>query len=461
MKVFVIHGTDDAVFVDRLANRLRRDGVQVWVGDGEAQVGDNVLDRVARGRDDIEYVIAVMSCGVSGSSWVSHELSTWMLREALAGTPVILPVLLQDCDIPSFLDDHQGFDFREGFERPAEALLARIRVAGDEGSTETARCNSFGRGIDRQIAQISGAFRRGKLTLFCGAGVSISAGIPGWKIFLRSLLSDLFEKHRTDRPSTSGPRVSLAAVYQEYFDLSPIIVAQYLKNALGRDFQRTVRDALYASNPTSGPLIDALCELCRPQRESRALQGVVNFNFDDLIEQNLDRNKIRHRAIWAEGQRSLTSELPIYHVHGYLPQEDDADLSSDIVFSEDAYHSKFIDPFSWSNLIQLNQLNQNTCLFVGLGMADPNLRRLLDVSMRKNPEKTLDHFIVCKRHDIDDLTRHVSALGGASAAEDQANKLARMAEILEERDCNNLGLNVLWVDEFEDIPPLFFKIAGA
>ncbi len=54
-----------------------------------------------------------------------------------------------------------------------------------------------------------------------------------------------------------------------------------------------------------------------------------------------------------------------------------------IVFSKDAYHSQFIDSFSWSNLIQLNHLSQNVCVFLGVTLTDPNLRRLLDVSMRK------------------------------------------------------------------------------
>ena len=43
----------------------------------------------------------------------------------------------------------------------------------------------------------------------------------------------------------------------------------------------------------------------------------------------------------------------------------------EVVFSEDAYHSQFMEPFSWSNLIQLNKLGQSTCLFVGLSLTDP------------------------------------------------------------------------------------------
>ncbi len=33
-------------------------------------------------------------------------------------------------------------------------------------------------------------------------------------------------------------------------------------------------------------------------------------------------------------------------------------------------------------------------LFIGISLTDPNMRRLLDVAWRKNPDKKLGHFIV-------------------------------------------------------------------
>lgn len=460
-QVFIIHSESDAAFVERLGARLRAADLAVWAGSERDSVGDNVIDRVTRDFEDIQFVVAVVSRGFTGSTWIAHEMSTWMLKEALGTRPVILPVLIEDCDLPSFLAGHRCFDFRGSFDGPADALIQHVvrGAAGDEAS-DLGRASSICQNVDHQLEHIIEAFDRGKLVLFCGAGVSMSAGIPGWKVFLRGLLSDFFDQTGKSWATQEQRSAALARVYQEYFDLSPIIVAQYLKNSLGRDFQRTVRDALYSSDPTSSPLIDAICELCRPQRERRALSSIVTFNYDDLIEQNLEANKIKYSPIFKEGQRPAPSELPIYHVHGYLPRAAEPDASADIVFSEDAYHSKFIDPFSWSNLTQLNQLHQSTCLFLGLGLTDPNLRRLLDVAMRKVPDKRINHFIFKKRYDVGDLARHMARWEELGRSEEHARKMVRMAEILEERDCNNLGLNVIWVDRFEDIPPLVSRIAA-
>jgi len=249
MNIFIVHSDTDTDFAERLAERLGNAGVRVW-SEGDVEVGrrdqENVLDRVTRSLDSIEVVIALISRAMTSSSPIAHELSTWMLREALGSEPVILPVLIEDCEVPSILADHPCFDFRDDFETSASLLIGRLEaLSKDELVAEGATMGRFCQCLERQLDCARAAFRRGKLTLFCGSGVSISAGIPGWKVFLRSLLSGFFEQTRPGgRIEDVSGAADLAKIYQDYFDLSPIIVAQYLKNALGRDFQRTVRDAL-------------------------------------------------------------------------------------------------------------------------------------------------------------------------------------------------------------------------
>jgi len=206
-----------------------------------------------------------------------------------------------------------------------------------------------------------------------------------------------------------------------------------------------LRDALYAENPTSCELIDVIVELARPQRDGKPLESIITFNFDGLIEEQLNKNNIRNKPIFSEGVRCRSNELLIYHVHGFLPRKGRIRKDAEIVFSEDAYHSQFIDPFSWSNLIQLNKLSQNTCLFIGLSLTDPNLRRLLDVANRKNPYGTLNHYIVKRVPNFSNNT----------------DTLDQLAFLLEEQDANELGLNVIWVNEFSEVPKLIKNIIEA
>jgi hypothetical protein len=239
-------------------------------------------------------------------------------------------------------------------------------------------------------AQMDATLRWQALARLSNPDVSVDAGIPVWNQLLLQLLESLIECLSKDHSLDLGNNA--AEEFNKRHGATALIVGKYLKNNLGKDFGKKVRDALYLAKPTTCELINAIVDLSRPQRDGKPIDSIVTFNFDALIEENLSAANILNRAIYTEAIKHDPNELPVYHVHGYLPRTGRIPDETDIVFSEDAYHSQFIDPFSWSNLIQLNKLTQNTCLFVGVSLTDPNLRRLLDVAWRKNPDKNLSHY---------------------------------------------------------------------
>ena len=158
------------------------------------------------------------------------------------------------------------------------------------------------------------------------------------------------------------------------------------------------------------------------------------------------------KLFFTEGERCKEEEIPIYHPHGFLPRKKTLTAKNEIVFSEDAYHSQFIDPFSWGNLVQLNHLNNSTCLFVGISLTDPNMRRLLDVSIRKNGKGEKNHYIIKKRYTIEEL------YPDNYNEKTSDKKVIPVIESIEEQDANNLGFNVIWVNNFKEIPEILLAI---
>ena len=53
-----------------------------------------------------------------------------------------------------------------------------------------------------------------------------------------------------------------------------------------------------------------------------------------------------------------------------------------------------------------------------------------------------------------------SQSGGAGYAAGDCGTLIDMAHILEEQDANHLGLNVIWVDSYDEIAPLIARVAA-
>lgn len=461
MKVFISYANQDGDFAHKLSNSLKLHKIDVWIDTLSLQVGDNLIEKINQGVEESDLVVVVLSKAYSNSKWTLQELSAFAMKEVAANKTTIFPILIEDCEIPIFLRDRLYLDFRVSFDEGIKKLVSAIKQhkKARRKSQETSSVTEGNKksSIDFQLNEIREQYKNGNLTLFCGAGISLGAGVPAWSLLLKSLISNLFNKRMIDSFSNNGIQDKLAEIYQLNFNPSPLMIAQYLKNGLGDDFIGNVRNALYINNPETSALIDAIVEIARPRRSSQCLHSIITFNFDDLIEQNLKKNRIKCVSIYKEGQRSKPTELPIYHAHGFLPRAEILTKEHQVVFSEDAYHSQFIDSFSWSNLIQLNHLNQNLCLFVGLSMTDPNLRRLLDVSMRKNPDRVLNHYIFKKRYEKTPISQQLSQLGINDKL--YSEDFIKLVELLEEQDANKLGLNVIWIDNFDEIPLLLKRLA--
>ena len=451
-KVFISHSHQDKKFVSELANRLLEDNVQVWTDEKDLAIGDNIAEKISNAISKTDYFIVVLSKSSVNSNWVGFELSATRLNEISKNKNIILPVLIEDCEIPSFLIDRVYADFRYSFDEGYDKLLKALKAKSTGDYKEVNRVSNkfYPNTYEFQIKRLKESFDGGDLTLFCGAGISYDAGIPTWNTLLKSLLKAVYSDNNHNIPDID---TRLANLFQKRINVSALILAQYLKTLLGKKFASTVRDTLYQDCTDKSKTIDAIAELSRQKRGRKALKAIITFNFDDLIEERLKIEKVEHKSIFTEGERNKEIEIPIYHPHGYLPRKKILSAKNDIVFSEDAYHTQFIDPFSWGNLVQLNHLNNSTALFIGISLTDPNMRRLLDVSIRKNGKGERNHYIIKKRYTIEEL------YPDNEAARVKDKNVMPVLENIEEQDANNLGFNVIWINSFKEIPQILFEIA--
>jgi NAD-dependent SIR2 family protein deacetylase len=450
MKVFISYSYQDRKFVNQLSERLQKDGIKVWIDQKDLLVGDNIAERINDAINKTDYLIVVLSKNIAKSSWSAFELSATRLNEISKEQNIILPVLIEDCEIPFSLRDRIYSDFRISFEEGYTKLIKALKTQSTKKLQETDRQSDKFQpeSYEFQLKNIKQSYNNGNLTLFCGSGISFDAGIPTWNSLLRSLLKAVY----SDNPDIPDLDARLASLFQKKINVSPLILAQYLKTLLGRKFTSTVRDTLYKNCEGKSKIVEAISDLSRQKRNRKPLKAIITFNFDDLIEECLFKDKIEFKSIFTEGERYKDEEIPIYHPHGYLPRNKNLTSKNEIVFSEDAYHTQFIDPFSWSNLIQLNHLNNSTCLFIGISLTDPNMRRLLDVSIRKNGKGEKNHYIIKKRYIIEDL------FPDSSMFRSNDIKTLPIIENIEEQDANNLGFNVIWINQFKEIPEILMEI---
>ncbi len=122
-RLFLSYSTLDSIFVDRLASDLQRVSVGVWYDKWEIRVGDSLLDKIASGIEENDFLALVLSPTSVQSEWVKREVNAALMRELSERKVVVLPLMLRDCELPVLLRDKKYADFRTTYEHGFEQLL--------------------------------------------------------------------------------------------------------------------------------------------------------------------------------------------------------------------------------------------------------------------------------------------------------------------------------------------------
>jgi hypothetical protein len=336
---------------------------------------------------------------------------------------------------------------------------------------------------------LQAAWRQKHLVLFVGAGVSIPYGIPSWKDLVLELLFEQAEHTRRLGSLWPHYRRALASWMTDYFDYNPLVLARMVerdarqrsrKNAGWKPsdgetvFLEKLRTQIYAHcKPPAGKrtALQAIADLI--QRSKGNVRCAVSFNFDGLLEEELEARKVDSISI-SDGVRQHSGAFRIIHPHGFVPKKG-AIIRGRLVFTEDDYHKLTETVFHWGLSEIVSQLRQSTVLFIGLSMSDPSLRRLLDACRNSDIPP---HWQLQRRHqvrdqekdtavkDVEQRARKWGEILGLTEFKDPPQLSAAVDAALKQADTydrqlfETMGVKTVWLESFDDIPPLIDRISG-
>lgn len=219
---------------------------------------------------------------------------------------------------------------------------------------------------------------------------------------------------------------------------SSVITARYIQEYIAKqvgekfDFEDAISEAIWSEYQPKGTktIIGTIADIISVKKG--LISSAITYNYDDLLETALGPDKVQTIGRASDIERG---KFPIYHVHGILPHEKNKGetVLANAILSENQYHKLYEEAFHWSNVEQLHALQRNTCFFIGFSIADPNLRRLLDIAKSDGR-----HFVFLCRKEF-------------SVCENQKNEENLRVH---ERLMNSLGLNVIWFEDFHELPKL-------
>ncbi len=126
MPIFISYSHENKEFVDKLAMQLVARSVNVWLDRWELSIGDSLIEKVQEAVDGSSALLVILSKASISSEWCKKELSSGFLRELEEKRVVVMPVLLEDCDIPIFARGKLYADFRSNFDDGLRTVVEGI-----------------------------------------------------------------------------------------------------------------------------------------------------------------------------------------------------------------------------------------------------------------------------------------------------------------------------------------------
>lgn len=128
MGVFISYSSKDKVFVEKLSTILVENRVGVWLDKWEMKPGDSLIDKIQNGLEDSSYLLVVLSKHYVESEWCRKEQNAGLMKEIDSKKVVVIPILLEDCTIPIFLQEKVYADFREDFDNGFKELYKSLSI---------------------------------------------------------------------------------------------------------------------------------------------------------------------------------------------------------------------------------------------------------------------------------------------------------------------------------------------
>ena len=127
--VFLSHSSKDKPAVRALAERLRADGLRVWLDEWAILPGDNIPLAIEDGIQRSRILILFMSANAFGSDWVHLERHAVLFRDPANRNRRFIPLRLDDAKIPDLIAQFAYLDWSHPDDEVYRKLLAVCRNA--------------------------------------------------------------------------------------------------------------------------------------------------------------------------------------------------------------------------------------------------------------------------------------------------------------------------------------------
>lgn len=126
MPIFISYNHSDKEFAETLAANLVQAKQNVWIDKWELNAGDSLIERIENALGDADAILVLLSKSSVQSEWCKKELRSGLVRELEEKSVLVIPLVLDDCEIPLFLREKLWVDFRKSKDEQLAFLIRSL-----------------------------------------------------------------------------------------------------------------------------------------------------------------------------------------------------------------------------------------------------------------------------------------------------------------------------------------------
>ena len=111
-QVFLSYASEDKAVAREIATSLQNAGVSTWVDSWELSLGDSLATKIHEALDACDTLVVLLSANSVESRWIGAEWQSALTREVDQRSIRVIPVLLDDCELPPFFASRVNLDLR-------------------------------------------------------------------------------------------------------------------------------------------------------------------------------------------------------------------------------------------------------------------------------------------------------------------------------------------------------------
>lgn len=125
--VFLSYSSKDKGKVHDLAERLKQDGLRVWLEAWAIRPGDSIPLKIQQGLEQSRVLLMCMSPAYFASDWGRMEHLTLLFRDPTNAERRFIPILIAECHPPDIIAQFARIDWREAVKEAYAEMLAACR----------------------------------------------------------------------------------------------------------------------------------------------------------------------------------------------------------------------------------------------------------------------------------------------------------------------------------------------